>query len=77
VISATRDVCHTTSGNLVSRMPEARSAGLLKEAQRAGDVSLLRFASVLLPRRISWLAVCLGLLAGIRGRRAAAPRRSE
>jgi hypothetical protein len=28
---------------------------------------LLRFASVLLPRRISWLAVCLGLLAGIRG----------
>jgi hypothetical protein len=28
---------------------------------------LLRFAAVLLPRRISWLAVCLGPLAGIRG----------
>jgi hypothetical protein len=28
-------------------MPEARSEGPLKEAERAGDVSLLRFASVL------------------------------
>jgi hypothetical protein len=47
VISATPGCLSHDFGKLGGPLLEARSAGLLKEAQRAGDVSLLRLASVL------------------------------